>query len=414
MRPTLDNIPRLHAPSRAVVDEHVQHGRPFILTGFLAGTMLSSFHDRDAIVALLGEGVVQFDAAGHHEGATVARYFGHGEVGGGSVNVRFPPALEARLVELGRKSVVGHERMALLVWMGKQGCLQRFHCDMDGRHNLLVQAFGDKRVCLVPPSDTQKLQPALDRALLFSELAFHRWPDADKLSFLRWANGYDCLLAPGEALYIPPLWWHFIDYLSDSLSLSWRFWELPFVDDPAEAWPLLWSREWPLWQGIVSKLASDPKLARTYAEPVRALMTLMRTPGARGVRARLRALHDELCPGRYSVEIGPADLPFFEVREERPPLRHRGAWGPDDTPRARPYLRFAAIGGTSIAVLDGARPVAEIPIDADDFARVAALVAALQRPGEPASVAALADEIGLDLEDVAALVEQLAAEGWVV
>jgi lysine-specific demethylase 8 len=43
-----------------------------------------------------------------------------------------------------------------------------------------------------------------------------RFPDAENLEFV------DCILEEGQMLYIPPKWWHFVQSLTPSFSVS--FW----------------------------------------------------------------------------------------------------------------------------------------------------------------------------------------------
>ena len=413
---TLENIDRLQAPSKALVEEYVGSGRPFICPGLLAGSRIEAFHDRDATIAILGDGKIAFDGSGKSESRSVADYFRQAEVGPGSVNVDLPPALAQELVDFARGTPIGRGEMGMLAWMGRTGCLQRFHCDMDARHNFLVQAFGTKRVCLVSPAQTQKLQPSLERRLLFSEVPFHRFSDDEKLAMLQFVDGRDAILDAGETLYIPPLWWHSIEYLSDSFSLSWRFAHLPFLRELGGLWQFLWPSEWPLWQGIIWRFSSQPSLAETHGTQVRELMSLVVDRDARA-RARLRELHDELCPERYRIDFGPADRPFFEVRTERPPPPKLAPWRSDEVPRVRPYTRFAALasaGGGSVLVLDGERVVARVPIDGDDFDIVAALLGELQRADGKRDVAALADALSLDAESACSVLAPFSAEGWIV
>lgn len=413
---TLENIERLPSPTlRSDVERHLGSGRPFICADLLHGSLLQRISDRDGVIELFAEAKLLDPNRGHLD-LTVREYFARPAVSPGSLNASFPPALHRELTAMAQRSPIGSDDMFLTAWMGRTGCLQRLHCDMDGRHNFLVQAFGDKRVSLVPPAETQKLLPALDMQLLFSEVPFHRYSAAEKLRFLRFVDGRDALLRPGEALYIPPLWWHAVEYLTDSFSISWRPEPTPLLRELSTAWPHLWKGEWPLWQGVVATLASSPEAAARFGERALAVRRLVGDSAARGAHQALRALHDELCPGRYALPLGSADRAVFEARAERPLPPRRAAWQPDEVPRLQPGLRFA-VGpsgdATAILVIDRATVVAEVPLDADDVDVMVALVTALQRPGARATVAALAGELGCAVEDLAAILEQFAAEGWV-
>jgi cupin-like protein len=400
---TLDNIDRI-----AAVDDvlrHIATGRPFICRDFLRGSELHAA-TRDAMLRAFGDARV-VDPAGRFEG-TVAGYLAAAEVGPGSVTAILPPDASARLEAWTAGTPIGRTASDLVVWLGHRGCLQRFHCDMDCRDNFLAQVTGEKRVCLVSPAETQKLRPSLERRPLLSEVAFQFYSPLQKLELLRYANAYDALLGPGEMLYIPPLWWHFVEYLTESVSVSWRAMQAPLVERLRDAWPHLWLAEWPLWQGIVSRLASDRELADRYSGIAKAVLGSI-LDGDPETARRLRMLHDDLCPGRYAHPSGPAEQPFFELRALRPPPPKSGPWRAGDVPRLAPYVRLAHVGG-ALLVLDAARIVAEIELDAETHALLAELEAADRAP----SVGELAQLPGWTLDDVCSVLDQLAAEGWVV
>ncbi len=47
-------------------------------------------------------------------------------------------------------------------------------------------------------------------------------PDAQRFPAFSSLQHYDCILEPGDMLYIPPKWWHYVKSLSVSFSVS--FW----------------------------------------------------------------------------------------------------------------------------------------------------------------------------------------------
>jgi hypothetical protein len=391
---TLDNIERTRDP--ADLHRAIATGRPILCAELFAEVLPA--HD-DAIRAF-GDGVITTPG---EAGTTVAEYFTRAPQIRGSVNVSLPHDLGAQLVERARCTAIARDRLDLVVWMGRRGCLQRFHCDMDCHDNFLAQAFGTKRVCLVSPAHTQKLQPSFDRQLLFSELPFHLYSEHDKLQLLRFADGHDCLLQPGETLYIPPLWWHYVDYVSDSISISWRTAHTPLLDELGVAWPRLWKSEWPLWQGIVCTLAANEQLAGRHGDRARTLVARLGSDA--DAHRALRELHDELCPDRYRHPFGVADLAVFEVPDRRPPPPKTEPWSSRDVPQLRPFVRFATTP-RAILVIDGKRVAAEMELDEPTYRLLDGI-------DGHRDVAALAERAGWAVDDACSVIDQLASEGWV-
>jgi hypothetical protein len=123
----------------------------------------------------------------------------------------------------------------LQAWLGPAGTLSNLHWDR--AHNILVQVAGAKRFRLFPPAAGAALYaapPPLDNtsALPADALrapvpggegcaAGQRWEAAFPL-YARGAAGapVEGVLLPGDGLYIPPLWWHALEALTPSFSVS--------------------------------------------------------------------------------------------------------------------------------------------------------------------------------------------------
>jgi hypothetical protein len=102
-----------------------------------------------------------------------------------------------------------------LLFFGRAGGYAHLHYDYDGRAVLLTQAVGAKRVVLVPPS-ADHLVPGLDDdPTHWSAIYLESLAPAEQHTFLDLCGAYATVLQPGETLYIPAAWWHFVDYLSD-------------------------------------------------------------------------------------------------------------------------------------------------------------------------------------------------------
>jgi hypothetical protein len=100
------------------------------------------------------------------------------------------------------------------IYIGPIGSSSKLHQDFWQTHTSLSQIQGRKRLILFAPGDGQYLyggdvdpeQPDLERYPLFAR-----------------ATPHQCVLAPGETLFMPPDWWHYVRSLDHSITLSHSF-----------------------------------------------------------------------------------------------------------------------------------------------------------------------------------------------
>jgi hypothetical protein len=108
-----------------------------------------------------------------------------------------------------------------VLFMGGKGSRVQLHFDIDLADILLCHFGGPKRVLLFSPEQT----PWLYRVpFSFSALFEARvdQPDYERFPALKRVHGHVADLEHGDVLYIPPGWWHFVEYRDIGFSMSLR------------------------------------------------------------------------------------------------------------------------------------------------------------------------------------------------
>jgi hypothetical protein len=101
-------------------------------------------------------------------------------------------------------------------WLGPAGTVTPLHCDYDD--NLFAQVWGSKRIFLAPPHHDAFLYPKEANAILSGSPFDPEAPDFDRFPLARQAALVECVVAPGEMLYVPAGWYHQVRALTFSLS----------------------------------------------------------------------------------------------------------------------------------------------------------------------------------------------------
>ncbi len=101
-------------------------------------------------------------------------------------------------------------------WLGPAGTVTPLHCDYDD--NIFAQIWGSKRIFLAPPHHDEFLYPSEANAILFGSPFDPEAPDYEKFPLARQAAMIECIVHPGDMLYVPAGWYHQVRALTFSLS----------------------------------------------------------------------------------------------------------------------------------------------------------------------------------------------------
>ena len=112
-------------------------------------------------------------------------------------------------------------------WLGPAGTVTPLHCDYDD--NIFAQIWGTKRIFLAPPHHDEFLYPSEANAILFGSPFDPEAPDFEKFPLARQATTIECIVNPGELLYVPAGWYHQVRALTFSLSANRWARALPFA-----------------------------------------------------------------------------------------------------------------------------------------------------------------------------------------
>ncbi|XP_022084577.1 HSPB1-associated protein 1-like [Acanthaster planci] len=130
-----------------------------------------------------------------------------------------PEILEAvRWSDLGFEHRDGRQST---IWIGSEGAFTPGHYDTYG-FNLVAQIYGRKRWHLFPPSQTSLLYPTripYEESSIFSPINIAN-PAVDRYPKFVESTPYVLTLEPGEVLFVPKHWWHFVESLEVSISIN--------------------------------------------------------------------------------------------------------------------------------------------------------------------------------------------------
>ncbi|CAG0887209.1 unnamed protein product [Darwinula stevensoni] len=109
-------------------------------------------------------------------------------------------------------------------WFGGPGTVSPLH--YDPRHNCFVQVLGWKYFRLYNPIYSDALYPFSSMLLNNTSQVDVEKPDLSQFLNFQDVPYYECVLGPGDLLFLPRKWWHFVRSLSTSFSISF-WWDFP-------------------------------------------------------------------------------------------------------------------------------------------------------------------------------------------
>ncbi|HMN91389.1 MAG TPA: cupin-like domain-containing protein [Saprospiraceae bacterium] len=105
------------------------------------------------------------------------------------------------------------------MFFGGEGSKVALHYDIDLSHVFLNQFHGRKRVVLFSPEQSKYLYQHPFTVASYVDV---NNPDYEKYPALRKVEGYEVMLLPGETVFMPSGYWHYIEYTDGGYSMSLR------------------------------------------------------------------------------------------------------------------------------------------------------------------------------------------------
>ncbi|GFS38596.1 HSPB1-associated protein 1 [Nephila pilipes] len=109
-------------------------------------------------------------------------------------------------------------------WLGSEGANTPCHFDSYGC-NLVAQIVGRKKWILFPPTDTAFMYPTripYEESSVFSSVNILN-PDLSQHVLFKKSHPYIAVLEPGDVLFVPKKWWHFVLSI-DEVTISMNTW----------------------------------------------------------------------------------------------------------------------------------------------------------------------------------------------
>jgi len=140
----------------------------------------------------------------------------------------------------------GYVKKYPMLFTGGQTSITHMHFDIDLSHILHTQFAGRKRVLLFKNEEQHKLYRKPFEVLSLADFSNYNQnsgnPDYEKFPALKYANGYDLILNPGDTLFMPAGYWHHMEYIDSGFAMSLRALQSSLSGKVKGAWNLFGMR----------------------------------------------------------------------------------------------------------------------------------------------------------------------------
>jgi hypothetical protein len=230
-----NEVPRRERLSGAAfLDEHYRRNEPVIITGMLDDCVAREKWTYDYLIGQLGgrEVEVQFgrEADPNYEmnsnshkrrmpfGEYVAMVRDSGPTNDFYMTAnndgRNREALRELMADLPPLAEYLEQGRGGFFWFGPAGTITPFHHDLT--NNFMIQIAGRKRVRLIAPCDTPNVY---NQRHCYSQVD-GRNIDLQRFPMMANVPVIECVLEPGEILFLPVGWWHFVEALDVTITVS--------------------------------------------------------------------------------------------------------------------------------------------------------------------------------------------------
>ena len=116
--------------------------------------------------------------------------------------------------------ILNPKQSSVNAWMGQPHVIA--HCHYDGYHNFYAQLYGTKTFTLFQPTNWPGLYPYpfLHPSHAQAQVNLSDLHDLDSFPLAGNVRALEVVLQPGDLLYMPPLWFHFVESMELSISVN--------------------------------------------------------------------------------------------------------------------------------------------------------------------------------------------------